>query len=101
MARAPTDLRSLARSYTELSLRTLAGSAQHSENDRARVSACSLLLDRGWGRPATTVTGADGEGSIQVIVRHIVGGRDVPRPLDNSKSHTIEHAPARDDASEP
>jgi len=101
MARAPTDLRSLARSYTELPLRTLAGIAQHSENDGARVSACGMLLDRGWGKAPQAHTVENGEGGIRVVIRHIIEGRDAPRPLDNSKPHTIEHAPARDDASEP
>lgn len=56
MAKAPTDLRSLARSHTETAINTLAGimkepRAPHS----ARVAAASYLLDRGWGRPKQDV----------------------------------------------
>lgn len=54
----------LARQHTELALRTLAeivgdAEAPHS----ARVSACSALLDRGWGKPpqAMEVSGRDGQ----------------------------------------
>lgn len=101
MARPPTDLRSLSRSFTELAIRTLAGIAQHSENDGARVSACGLLLDRGWGKVPQSHTGEHGEGDIRITIRHIMEGRDAPRPLDNSKPHNIEHAPIGDNESEP
>lgn len=74
MARAPTDLRSLARSHTEMALRSLCGIALNGENESARVAACIHILDRGWGKPATTHTGEDGEGAIQVVIRHIVEG---------------------------
>ena len=83
MARPPTDLRSLSRSFTEPAIRTLAGIAQHSENDGARVSACGMLLDRGWGKAPQSHT-VEGDGEIRVIIRHITEGRDAPRPLDNS-----------------
>jgi hypothetical protein len=49
MAKAPADLRSLARAHTELSIQTLAGIARNSTSDQARVSAAQALLDRGWG----------------------------------------------------
>ena len=37
MAKAPTDLRSLARAHTELGIQTLAGIARNSTSDTARV----------------------------------------------------------------
>jgi len=56
MAKAPTDIRSLARSYTESALKTLAGIMQQPEAPpAARVSAAVALIDRGWGKPAQTV----------------------------------------------
>ena len=48
----------------------------------ARVQAANILLDRGWGKAATTHTGADGEGKIRVVIRHIVEGREAPRVID-------------------
>ena len=56
MAKAPTDIRSLARSHTEAALKTLAGIMNQSEAPAAaRVSAATALLDRGWGKPSQTV----------------------------------------------
>jgi hypothetical protein len=62
MAKAPIEIRSLARSHTEAAINTLVEingdrSAAHS----ARVSAAQALLDRGWGKPSQPVDG-DGEG---------------------------------------
>lgn len=74
MARAPTDIRSLARSHTEAALRTLAGIAAQSENDSARVMACNSLLDRGWGKAPQAITGENGEGNIRILIRHIMDG---------------------------
>ena len=50
MAKAPADLRSLARAHTELGIQTLAGIARSSTSDTARVQAVGMLLDRGRGR---------------------------------------------------
>ena len=74
MSKNLTEIRSLARSYTELAIQTLAGIAQNSDSDPARVAASNSLLDRGWGKPAQPIDG-DGEGGpVQFarIVRTIV-----------------------------
>jgi hypothetical protein len=73
-----------------MALRTLAGIAQNSESDAARVTACAHILDRGWGKAPQAHTAENGEGAIKVVIRHIVGGRDVP--LD---AKTIEATPVR------
>jgi hypothetical protein len=80
MAKAPADLRSLARSYTALAVQTLAGIAQNGENEGARVQASNSLLDRGWGRPATTHTGEGGDGPIAFVIRHILEQRAAGAP---------------------
>ena len=80
MARAPTDIRSLARSHTEIAIKVLAGIAKDGTNEGARVAAAVALLDRGWGKPPQAHTGENGEGNIRVVIRHIVGGRDVEPP---------------------
>ena len=96
MARALTDIRSLARQHTTLAVNTLAGVCRKSESDAARVSAAIALLDRGWGRAPTTITGADG-GDVRVVVRHILEGSSMPRPVnsvitrDNTVNTVIEH----------
>ena len=59
----------------------------------ARVAAAGILLDRGWGKPPQTHTGEDGEGDINVIIRHIVDGRDVqqqPLQIDAVPNETYE-----------
>ena len=76
MARAPTDIRSLARSHTNIAIKTLAGIAKDGTNEGARVAAAVALLDRGWGRPPQAHTGPDGDGEIRVIIRHLAEGRD-------------------------
>jgi hypothetical protein len=78
MARAPIDIRSLARSHTEIAIKVLAGVAKDGTNESARVAAAVALLDRGWGKPAQAHTGENGEGNIRVVIRHIVTGREKP-----------------------
>jgi hypothetical protein len=82
----------LARAHTELSVHTLAGIARNSTSDQARVSAAQALLDRGWGKALQPHGGDDGNGSIQLVIRHIV---DVTR---EAKPVLIEHDDGCDEA---
>jgi hypothetical protein len=41
-------------------------------SDGARVTAASVLLDRGWGKAAQPHTGANGENDIHITIRNIV-----------------------------
>jgi len=66
----------LARSHTKIAIKVLAGIAKDGTNESARVAAACALLDRGWGKPPQAQTGENGEGGIEVIIRHIVEGRD-------------------------
>lgn len=51
MAKAPTEIRSLARSHTDSALRTLVGIMNKTDApDAARVAAANSVLDRGWGK---------------------------------------------------
>jgi len=79
--RTTVNLQSMARVHTETCIRTLAGIAAKGESEAARVSAATQLLDRGWGRAAQTLS-VDGDASIQVVIRHIIEGRDAPRVVD-------------------
>ena len=74
MAKAPADLRSLARAHTELGIQTLAGIARNSTSDAARVSAAQALLDRGWGKAPQPHTG-ENDKAIEIIFRNITEGR--------------------------
>ena len=82
MAKAPIDLRSLARSHTEMALRTLCGIAQSGESEVARVNASIHILDRGWGKAPQAHTGENGEGSIRVVVRHILERKQEPLTIE-------------------
>jgi hypothetical protein len=65
----------LCRAYTAESIRVLAAIMRQPEHSAAaRVAAATALLDRGWGRAPQAHTGADGEGDIRVVIRHIVEG---------------------------
>jgi hypothetical protein len=56
MAKALTDIRSLARTHTQGAIKCLAGIMNQSEAPAAaRVAAASALLDRGWGKPTATI----------------------------------------------
>ena len=63
MAKAPVNIRSLARSHTDMAIRTLVAIAkQPKANASARVAAAQALLDRGWGKPQSKIdVTSDGE----------------------------------------
>lgn len=85
VARAPIDLRSLARAQTEMGLRVLTQIATDIDAPAAaRVSAVGLIWERGWGKAPQSITGENGEGGIEVIVRHIIEGRPAPRMIEHS-----------------
>lgn len=73
MARAPTDIRSLARQHTAAAIASLAGIATNGESETAKVAACVALLDRGWGKPTQFVAGPeDDEGKPTAIFVKII-----------------------------
>lgn len=63
----------MARADTATSLRVLKGIMTNKDcQDSARVAAAIAILDRGWGKPAQSLTGTDGEDEIRVTIRHLV-----------------------------
>jgi hypothetical protein len=78
VAKAPIDIRSLARVHAPSAIRTLAAICAQSESDSARVMAANALLDRGFGKAPVAITGENGEGGIEVIIRHIIDDRRAP-----------------------
>lgn len=51
MAKAPAEIKSLARKHTQSALRVLAGIMNKTDApESARVAAAQALLDRGWGK---------------------------------------------------
>ena len=75
------DLKSLARGYTEVSIRAVAGLAQEARDEGVRLAANKLLMERGWGTVTQEVkhTGATESGAHEVIIRHITEGVKAPK----------------------
>src|SRR6516162_1537751 len=66
MAVAPTEIRTLARSYTKAAINTLVGiMRQPKAPPAARVMAANALIDRAWGKAAQLVAVA---GEIRQLV---------------------------------
>ena len=62
MAKAKTEIRSLARSHTATAITTLSRIMRSAKAPAsARVAAATALLDRGWGKPTQMIAG-DPEG---------------------------------------
>ena len=76
----------MARSYTTMATNTLAGIIKNSTNDSARVGACAILLDRGWGRAAQMHTGPDGAG-LEITIRQIIEDRSNAATVIEGRSH--------------
>jgi hypothetical protein len=68
MAKAPLEIRSLARVHTRSALNTLAKVMAKSTSDAAKVAAAEALLSRGWGKaPVSVGIGQDENlGPIQI-----------------------------------
>ena len=71
MAKVPADIRSLARGYTNVCIKTLGGIAKNGTNEQARISASAILLDRGWGKPQQDNT-LEIKGEIKVVLRKML-----------------------------
>lgn len=72
MAKAPIEIRSLARSHTEHALNVLVGiMGQTDAPPAARVSAAIYVIDRGWGKPKQALVGGDEEDNPISIIQRI------------------------------
>jgi len=66
------EVRDLARVQTPAAIEALAQIATSGESEAARVSACTALLDRAWGKSPQAHTGEGGEGPVAVKHSEIV-----------------------------
>lgn len=75
-ARTPKDVRQIARKHTAAAIKTLVGIMnQPKTTPAARVSAASLILDRGWGKaPQPVAVGGDPDGEPIVFHMHFGDG---------------------------
>jgi hypothetical protein len=68
MAKAPAQIRSLARAHTERAIQVLQGIMDQPDcTPAARVQAATALLDRGWGKPTQHIAGDDESDPIRLI----------------------------------
>jgi hypothetical protein len=69
VAKALTQIRSLARSHTKTAVNVLVGIMQSKDaTAAARVSAANAILDRGWGK-ATQPLESGNDGSLALVHR--------------------------------
>jgi hypothetical protein len=67
VAKAPTEIKSLARKHTETALKVLAGIMNQTDAPPpARVAAAQALLDRGWGKATLFV---ESETTVRYVAR--------------------------------
>jgi hypothetical protein len=72
---AVTPLRALARAYTAEALQTLAEIMRdEGATAAARVAASNALLDRGYGKPGTVVSGDEEGGAVGFVGRVVLEG---------------------------
>jgi hypothetical protein len=88
-------LQSLARSHTEMALRTICGIAQNGKSEAARVAAAAIILDRAWGRVPVAHTGDADDGRITVVITY--GDREPQLIEQPAREHppTIDFANGR------
>ena len=67
----PIDVESLARSYTEMAIKTLAGLMQHGTEEGVQARCAVALLERGWGRPKQENTV---KGDLKLVIRQMLDG---------------------------
>lgn len=69
MARAVTEIRSLARSHTRTAINVLVGVMRAKDaTTAARVTAANAILDRGWGKVPQAIQSSD-NGLLELIDR--------------------------------
>jgi hypothetical protein len=69
VAKALTEIRSIARSHTRTAINVLVGVMRAKDaTAAARVSAANALLDRGWGKPPQSLQNGE-DGPLELIHR--------------------------------
>ena len=96
MPRAPTSIRSLARSHTRTAITVLVKIMKSEDaTPAARVSAANALLDRGWGKAAQPLEGGD-EGSPKIIrIERIIVHPETVHPENPDSESLRVIAPTR------
>lgn len=64
--KATKDIKALAQKYAPAAMKELARLAAHAENEKTRVEAIGMLLERGYGKAPQVIAG-DKENPVEVI----------------------------------
>jgi len=89
VAKAPIEIRSLARKHTDEALNRLAY-WMRSDNAKASVAATVAILDRGWGKAVQAVE-VSGEIASKVIRSPSVSETAKDWAADHVPDHMTEH----------
>lgn len=85
--KANLEVIELARSFAPEALKTLREIAATGSSESARVAAANALLDRGFGRPAQTLTHENPDGTpLSIIVATAIPMSEDP-PADQPAIH--------------
>ena len=87
---------SLARSYTDTAIKTLAGIMMEPNSPpMARVAAAKVLLDRGWGKPKE-INEVDGNKTLLKVVNEIVHVYETREQIEfNDQTPLLEINPSK------
>ena len=87
---------SLARSYTDTAIKTLAGiMMEQTSPPMARIAAAKVLLDRGWGKPKE-INEVDGNKTLLKVVNEIVHVYETREQIEfNDQTPLLEINPSK------
>jgi len=87
---------SLARSYTDTAIKTLAGiMMEQTSPPMARIVAAKVLLDRGWGKPKE-INEVDGNKTLLKVVNEIVHVYETREQIEfNDQTPLLEINPSK------
>lgn len=71
--KATAEIKAIAAIHAPAAVAELARLMTEAESEKARVDACTAILDRACGRPAQAMTNPDGDGPAELIVRWLTG----------------------------
>ena len=94
MAKAPADIRSLARAHTETAINTLVGIMRDRKAPpSARVAAATALTDRGWGKPLQTEIRLNAGKLSELTDQEIIARLDelTDKTIDNTEQSDTKH----------
>jgi hypothetical protein len=76
--RATAEIKTLAQQYAPEAMAELARLAMHAVSEQARVTAIKEILDRGYGRSRTPVTGEEGYPEVTFTIQNLYKGEERP-----------------------